>query len=128
MADDPTEDEKLPAFLERMAGETGSFKALSVGDAARLCSIAASFFDLDCQAATHVESVICMRSAHFTGEPPYTGWKGLGKALREDYDDLSALKEKLNEAREIITGLLDFPLSPSWLARARAFLKENANG
>lgn len=33
----------------------------------------------DREAAT-VESVICMRT-HFTGDPPYVGWKGLRLAL-----------------------------------------------
>jgi hypothetical protein len=41
---------------------------------------------LDREAATHVESVICMKSSHFTGMPPYVGWKGLGLALGQDYD------------------------------------------
>ena len=37
---------------------------------------------LDREAATHVESLICMKT-HFTGDPPYIGWRGLGLALRE---------------------------------------------
>jgi hypothetical protein len=99
--------------------------------------LANRFFTLDCQAASHVESVICMRSAHFTGHPPYTGWKGLGKALGEDYDDRAALKEKLNEAEQIIGELAqaniyddqlhEVLVSAETLRRARAFL-ENANG
>lgn len=40
---------------------------------------------LDAEAAEYVESVICMRT-HFTGQPPYVGWKGLGLALREYMD------------------------------------------
>ena len=47
---------------------------------------------LDREAATHVEILICLKSKRFTGEPPYTGWKGLGKALREDYDELAELR------------------------------------
>jgi len=50
--------------------------------------------NLDSEAASHVESVIVMRSRRFTGEPPYVGWKGLGKALSEDYDELARLKAK----------------------------------
>ena len=38
------------------------------------------------EAATYVESVICMRT-HFTGQPPYVGWKGLGLALKEVLDE-----------------------------------------
>lgn len=41
---------------------------------------------LDREAATYVESVICMRT-HFTGQPPYVGWKGLGLALKEVLDE-----------------------------------------
>lgn len=40
---------------------------------------------MDAEAATHVESVICMRT-DFTGDPPYVGWKGLGLALTEALD------------------------------------------
>jgi hypothetical protein len=47
---------------------------------------------LDSQAATYVESLICMRSHRFTGKPPYVGWSGLGLALSEDYDELDRLR------------------------------------
>ena len=40
---------------------------------------------MDSEAAEYVESVICMRT-HFTGNPPYVGWKGLGLALTETLD------------------------------------------
>lgn len=43
---------------------------------------------LEREAAEFVECVICMRSIHFTGDPPYVGWKGLGLALNQDYDEL----------------------------------------
>lgn len=43
------------------------------------------FKQQDSAAATHVESLICMRT-HFTGDPPYVGWKGLGLALKEHLD------------------------------------------
>jgi hypothetical protein len=49
---------------------------------------------LDSEAATHVESVICMRT-NFTGESPYVGWKGLGLALNEALDELDKLKGRL---------------------------------
>lgn len=48
---------------------------------------------MDREAATHVESVICMKSNTFTGEPPYVGWKGLGLALEQDYAELKRLRE-----------------------------------
>jgi hypothetical protein len=49
---------------------------------------------LDREAATYVETVICMRTK-FTGEPPYVGWKGLGLALTERLDELEAEIERL---------------------------------
>lgn len=51
------------------------------------------------EASNFVESVIVMRT-HFTGEPPYVGWEGLGLALEETLDDYKALKQKFNESRE----------------------------
>ena len=56
---------------------------------------------LDREAATYVESVICLRT-RFTGEPPYVGWKGLGLALREELDELDTLRARqaLKEASE----------------------------
>ena len=50
---------------------------------------------LDREAATHVESLICLRSKRFTGEPPYVGWKGLGLALSQDYDELDRARAAL---------------------------------
>lgn len=49
---------------------------------------------LDAEAATYVETEICMRT-HFTGEPPYVGWKGLGLALREVLDERDRLRAAL---------------------------------
>jgi len=40
---------------------------------------------LDSEAATHVESLICMRTS-FRGHPPYVGWKGLGLWLKWEFD------------------------------------------
>jgi len=52
------------------------------------------FAKLDREAATHVESLICMRT-DFTGDPPYVGWKGLGLALKEALDERDRLREAL---------------------------------
>ena len=105
--EEPEGKESIPVFLARTSKALyGNVDSLDADDVCRLAELANRFFSLDCQAASHVESVICMRSAHFTGEPPYTGWRGLGKALREDYDDLATLNAQLEEAREIISGLL----------------------
>ena len=49
--------------------------------------------NLDAEAATFVESVICIESNRFTAEPPYVGWKGLGLALQQDYDELKQLRK-----------------------------------
>jgi hypothetical protein len=43
--------------------------------------------------------VICLKSNRFTGNPPYVGWKGLGLALKEDYDELSRLRAALKEEK-----------------------------
>lgn len=51
---------------------------------------------LDQEAATYVESVICLRT-HFTGNRPYVGWKGLGLALRETLDILDRYEAALKE-------------------------------
>jgi len=61
---------------------------------------------IDREAAEHVESVICMRSAHFTGEDPYVGWKGLGLALTQDYDDLAIKEAQLTAARALLDDVL----------------------
>ena len=54
--------------------------------------------ELDREAATHVETLICMRTA-FTGEPPYVGWKGLGKALTEALDERDTLADQVRRMR-----------------------------
>jgi ElaB/YqjD/DUF883 family membrane-anchored ribosome-binding protein len=48
----------------------------------------------DRQAATHVESVLVMRTG-FTGEPPYIGWIGLGIALNEALDERDRLRAEV---------------------------------
>lgn len=56
----------------------------------------------DRKAATHIESPICMRT-HFTGEPPYVGWEGLGLAMREKWDrdeaEIARLRDAMKKAR-----------------------------
>ena len=53
---------------------------------------------MDYEAGTYVESVICMRSSHFTGDVPYVGWKGLGLALEQDYDALKTAEARASTA------------------------------
>lgn len=55
----------------------------------------------DMEAAEHVEEPICMRT-HFTGEPPYVGWKGLGLALREALDERDRLREEVGRLKRVI--------------------------
>lgn len=59
------------------------------------------FQKLDAEAATHIETVICMRT-HFTGEPSYVGWQGLGLALREALDERDRLREENERMKRVI--------------------------
>jgi hypothetical protein len=88
-----TEDEKSFLFrLENIQIMDGHV-LVEAGDLAKLIALARHWRRLETEAAKYVESVICMHSAHFTGEPPYVGWEGLGRALQEDYADLRALRD-----------------------------------
>lgn len=89
-------------FLQRMAiavsRETDSGHVTIDGDnAIRLYKIAVRYRRMDAEAAEHVEGTICMRSHHFTGELPYVGWRGLGLALNQDYDELAELREQVKK-------------------------------
>jgi len=44
---------------------------------------------LDYEAAKYVETPIIMRTG-FTGDQPYVGWKGLGQAMEEAFDERDA--------------------------------------
>lgn len=68
---------------------------------------------LDREAATHVESVICMKSNRFTAEPPYVGWKGLGLALTEDYAELSRLRAELERKDAALREISTLSWSPT---------------
>jgi 3-deoxy-D-arabino-heptulosonate 7-phosphate (DAHP) synthase len=61
---------------------------------------------MDREAASHVESVICMRT-RFTGKPPYVGWKGLGLALTEELDERDRLRQDLSTAIRAGKRLID---------------------
>ena len=52
---------------------------------------------LEREAAAYVESVICMYSPNFTGDDPYVGWKGLGLALKRDYEEMNRMREAFKE-------------------------------
>ena len=61
---------------------------------------------MDREAATHVESVICLRTG-FTGYPPYVGWKGLGLALGEALDVRDAALAEVARLRAAMTKAVD---------------------
>jgi hypothetical protein len=93
--------ERIPQFLDRiekLKGSDGGLAALTLDDANRL-------FELDCQAASQVESVICMRTG-FTGEPPYVGWRGLGLALTEAFDARDQLADAIRASFHRVLGRL----------------------
>lgn len=86
-------DQMLIDWLRSLAAKGGKGTASNI-DARPLGRIADRFETyrrLDSEAATHVETVICMRTA-FTGDPPYVGWKGLGLALVEALDERDRLR------------------------------------
>lgn len=90
-------------------GEWSVDDALKVADALEDAEARIKTLErLDSEAATHVESVICLRSGHFTGDPPYVGWKGLGLALNQDYDDLWAAETEAARLRAALEEAVEF--------------------
>lgn len=86
-----TNEEKLKRVCN------GKFIASARADVPRLLAEIKrlqKFEKLDREVATYIESVICLRT-HFTGNPPYVGWKGLGLALTECLDELGELRRKV---------------------------------
>lgn len=84
----------LEKQAEEARGMDGGVVVLMPDLAERLCAMARKmevYRNADREAATYVESVICMRTA-FTGDPPYVGWKGLGLALTEALDERDSLR------------------------------------
>ena len=90
--------EREHVFLARMSKQLehkpdSGHQFIDDDDAVRLLDIAQRYRRMDREAAKEVELVICMRSLNFTGYAPYVGWKGLGLALNQDYDELARLRE-----------------------------------
>ena len=79
----------------RIAAALEDGDAQAIGEASRALLSLASERDrlkqLDTEAATYVETLICTRT-DCSGDPPYVGWKGLGLALAEALDERDALK------------------------------------
>lgn len=59
---------------------------------------------LETEAANYVEIPLVLRT-HFTGEPPYVGWEGLGLALTETLDGIATDRERvINECAALFSG------------------------
>jgi len=110
------ENDKLRAEVERLRRE----EAEIYGEARR--EFAAEIARLrarDREAAEYVESVICMRT-HFTGNPPYVGWKGLGLALSEVLDRRDETAAFLDRRADAIDGPFGPPSVTAAECRAMA--------
>lgn len=79
------------------AAAQGWNRRISDAEIERLTARVATLERMDREAATHVETEICMRTG-FTGDPPYVGWKGLGLALTEALDERDALRARAEAA------------------------------
>jgi len=92
--------EKEHEFLDRIGQilEEDPDPQINALDVDRIYKACLRWRKLATDAAKYVESVICLRSNRFTGNQPYVGWKGLGLALREDYDELECAKAERDEA------------------------------
>jgi hypothetical protein len=92
--------EKEREFLDRIGQilEEDPDPQINALDVDRIYKTCLRWRKLETEAAKYVESVICLRSNRFTGNQPYVGWKGLGLALREDYDELECAKAERDEA------------------------------
>lgn len=88
------ETEKSFLFRLENIQAMGGHVLVKAEDFAKLVGLARHWRRLETEAAKHVESVICMQSDRFTGEQPYVGWEGLGRALSEDYAELVELRNK----------------------------------
>lgn len=80
--------------LREAADELARLRAEVEGLSAKVAKLKRA----DSEAANYVESVICMRT-HFTGDPPYVGWKGLGLALTEALDERDELRRRIAETQ-----------------------------
>jgi hypothetical protein len=93
-------------LLNYNAGRASQEVIAAAAEITRLRARVEALEKRDSEAATHVESVIAMRTG-FTGDMPYVGWKGLGLALNEALDardaaeaQVAALTAQLATARE----------------------------
>jgi hypothetical protein len=85
-------------FLDRIGARIAAYKegdavSCSFHELKKLYESCIRWRRLETEAAKYCETVIVMRSKRFTAEFPYTGWKGLGIALSQDYDELDRLRQ-----------------------------------
>ena len=108
---DARQREEIAALKARIAELEGEI-SLRDRTALERADRIAGLEKLDREAATHVESLICLRT-DFTGEPPHVGWKGLGLALKEHLDKQDARIAEL-EKNQVPEGWVAVPLEPTW--------------
>lgn len=90
---------KIQDLLEEARDRNEWLRLLAVGpEIDRVIESHEKFRKLDREAATFVETQICMRT-DFTGDPPYVGWKGIGLALTETLDERDRLRKENVELR-----------------------------
>lgn len=87
--------ERLRDHLQQINAYENNLCDEAADEIERLRDLVKKWQALEKEAAMYVEGVICMRSAHFTGEEPYVGWLGLGRALTKDYDDMKRMRGAL---------------------------------
>lgn len=106
MASD-VKDNELTKTIDRLnKGEVVNPKQLA-DYLSRLDSERKRLRQLDKEAATYVESVICLRT-DFTGETEETsGWKGLGAALTDALDERDALRAEVLRLKQIAKEKVD---------------------
>ena len=93
--------ERLRDHLQQINAYENNLCDEAADEIERLRDLVKKWQALEKEAAMYVEGVICVRSAHFTGEEPYVGWLGLGKALTKDYDDMERMREALKSISKI---------------------------
>ena len=114
--------EERASRMAELGSPRGELLTEARDEIVRLRKEVARLKKLDREAATYVESVICMRT-RFTGNPPYVGWKGLGLALREELEERDRLRDALQDALVSVLGQRDYKGDRECATRIDAALK-----